>query len=119
MKKLCLNSDWKVRPLTRDGETKTVTLPHDAMIDEPRTQESQGEGNIGWYLGGDYEYSRILTVPEEWKEKKAVLEFEGVYHNAEVYVNDEKAAFRPYGYTNFYVPLNDFLKYGEDETEGT
>ena len=116
MKKLCLNSDWKVRPLTRDGETKTVTLPHDAMIDEPRTQESQGEGNIGWYLGGDYEYSRILTVPEEWKEKKAVLEFEGVYHNAEVYVNDEKAAFRPYGYTNFYVPLNDFLKYGEDNT---
>ena len=27
MKKLCMNSDWKVRPLTRDGETKTVTLP--------------------------------------------------------------------------------------------
>ena len=54
MRKLCINDDWKVRPLSREGETKTVNLPHDAMIDEPRAQESQGEGNIGWNIGGGF-----------------------------------------------------------------
>ena len=113
MKKLLFNENWTVNCLTRETEPKIVTVPHDAMIDEPRTPDSAGEGNIGWYIGGDYEYTKKFTAPEEWKDQKALLEFEGVYHNAEVYLNGEKAAFRPYGYTNFYVNMSPFLKYGE------
>ena len=113
MKKLLFNENWTVNCLTRETEPKIVTVPHDAMIDEPRTPDSAGEGNIGWYIGGDYEYTKKFTAPEEWKDQKALLEFEGVYHNAEVYLNGEKAAFRPYGYTNFYVDMSPFLKYGE------
>lgn len=48
--------------------------------------------------------------------KKIILEFESVYHNAEVYINDKKAAFRPYGYTNFYVDLEGFVDF-EKENE--
>ena len=113
MKKLCLNADWIVRPLSREGEPRHVNLPHDAMIDEPRTPDSMGEGNIGWYVGGDYEYTKTLDVPEAWRGMKAVIEFEGVYRNAEVFINGKKAAFRPYGYTNFYVDAGKYLKYGE------
>ena len=43
--------------------------------------------------------------------KKVLIEFESVYHNAEVYINGKKAAYRPYGYTNFYVDTEGFLKY--------
>lgn len=86
------------------------------MRSSMRSEESQGEGNIGWYIGGDYEYTKSFFVPEEDVDKKAVLEFEGVYHNAEIYINEKKAAFRPYGYTNFYVELNEFLQYGEENT---
>ena len=114
MKRIDLNDRWTVHPLSREGAPKAVTLPHDAMLDEPRTPESPGEGNIGWYMGGDYEYTRTLSIPEAWQGLRLVWEFEGVYHNAEVYVNDQKAAFRPYGYTNFYVPLNEYLRYGDD-----
>ena len=114
MKKIGFNEDWTVRCLTREKEPVTVTVPHDAMIDEPRTPDSAGEGNIGWYIGGDYEYSKTFTAPPAWEDQKVLLEFEGVYHNAEVYLNGEKAAFRPYGYTNFYVEMNPFLKYGEE-----
>ncbi len=114
MKKTGFNENWTVRCLTREKEPVTVTVPHDAMIDEPRTPESVGEGNIGWYIGGDYEYVKTFSVPEEWKDQKLLLEFEGVYHNAEVWVNGEKAAFRPYGYTNFYVDLGPFLKFGAE-----
>ena len=44
-------------------------------------------------------------------EKKVLIEFESVYHNAEVYINGKKAAYRPYGYTNFYVDTEGLLKY--------
>ena len=46
-----------------------------------------------------------------------MLEFEGVYRKAEVFVNGKKAAFRPYGYTNFYVELDGLLHAGENTVE--
>ncbi len=114
MKRIDFNQDWTCKGLTRDTGEIPVTLPHDAMISEPRNLTSRGEGNIGWYVGGDYEYRKVFTAPGEWKGQKVLLEFEGVYREAEVYVNGEKAAFRPYGYTNFYVDVTDRLKYGEE-----
>lgn len=114
MQKLDFNRNWMCKCLTRKEEAYPVTLPHDAMLSEPRTQESVGEGNTGWYLGGDYEYRKQFTVPKEYRDKTVLLEFEGVYHNAEVYINEKKAAFRPYGYTNFYVDTKEFLRFGEE-----
>lgn len=114
MQKIDFNKDWICRCLTRDEEAYPVTLPHDAMLSEPRTQESTGEGNIGWYIGGDYEYIRNFFVPEEYKDKKVLIEFEGIYHNGEVYINGKKAAYRPYGYTNFYVDTEGFFQYGKE-----
>ena len=114
MQKIDFNKDWMCRCLTRDEEAYPVTLPHDAMLSEPRTQESTGEGNIGWYIGGDYEYTKNFFVPEEYKDKKVLIEFEGIYHNGEVYINGKKAAYRPYGYTNFYVDTEGFFQYGKE-----
>lgn len=114
MQKIDFNKDWICRCLTRDEAAYPVTLPHDAMLSEPRTQESTGEGNIGWYIGGDYEYIRNFFVPEEYKDKKVLIEFEGIYHNGEVYINGKKAAYRPYGYTNFYVDTEGFFQSGKE-----
>ena len=114
MQKIDFNKDWMCRCLTRDEEAYPVTLPHDAMLSEPRTQESTGEGNIGWYIGGDYEYTKNFFVPEEYKGKKVLIEFEGIYHNGEVYINGKKAAYRPYGYTNFYVDTECYFQYGKE-----
>lgn len=114
MKKVDFNKGWVCRCLTREEPAYEVTLPHDAMLGEPRTEESTGEGNLGWYPGSDYEYTKSFQVPQEYAAKKLILEFEGVYRNAEVYINGKKAAFRPYGYTNFYVDMNSYLNYGEE-----
>lgn len=111
MKKIDFNKNWTCKCLTRDEEPYSVTLPHDAMRSEPRTEESLSEGNSGWYLGGDYEYTKHVFVPSEYSGKKVLIEFESVYHNAEVYINRKKAAYRPYGYTNFYVDTEGLLKY--------
>jgi beta-galactosidase len=106
MKKLSFNENWTVRPLSREGEAISVTLPHDAMRTEQRVPSSLGEGNIGYFEGGDYEYKKRFTIPAKLRDKRLTLEFESVYHNAEVYLNGEKVMMRPYGYTNFYVDLN-------------
>lgn len=114
MRRISLNGDWVVRSLSREGGPRRVNLPHDAMIGEPRGPESRGGDYVGWYACGDYEYTRTLYAPAEWAGGKALIEFEGVYRNAEVFINGEPAAFRPYGYTNFYVEAEKFLRYGAD-----
>ncbi len=114
MKKIDFNENWYYRHLDVNEEGKKVTLPHDAMCHEVRSMESKGRHNIGWFEGCDYVYWKTFDAPENYKDCKIVLEFEGVYHNAEVYVNGEKAAYRPYGYTNFYVDISEFLKYGAE-----
>lgn len=115
MKATSLLTGWTCRHLGDTAPGKTVTLPHDAMLAEPRTALSAGGTNTGWYEGYDYEYRRTLTVPENELADTHILEFEGVYHNAEVWLNGQKAAFRPYGYTNFYVDCAPYLHSGEND----
>ena len=115
MKATSLLTGWTCRHLGDTAPGKAVTLPHDAMLAEPRTAISAGGTNTGWYEGYDYEYQRTLTVPENELADTHILEFEGVYHNAEVWLNGQKAAFRPYGYTNFYVDCAPYLHAGENE----
>ena len=115
MKATSLLTGWTCRHLGDTAPGKTVSLPHDAMLAEPRTALSAGGTNTGWYEGYDYEYRRTLTVPENELADTHILEFEGVYHNAEVWLNGQKAAFRPYGYTNFYVDCAPYLHAGENE----
>ena len=115
MEATSLLTGWTCRHLGDTAPGKTVTLPHDAMLAEPRTALSAGGTNTGWYEGYDYEYRRTLTVPENELADTHILEFEGVYHNAEVWLNGQKAAFRPYGYTNFYVDCAPYLHAGENE----
>ena len=115
MKATPLLTAWTCRHLGDTAPGRPVTLPHDAMLAEPRTALSAGGVNTGWYEGYDYEYQRTLTVPENELSDTHILEFEGVYHNAEVWLNGQKAAFRPYGYTNFYVDCAPFLRAGDNE----
>lgn len=115
MKATPLLTGWTCRHLGDTAPGRPVTLPHDAMLAEPRSALSAGGVNTGWYEGYDYEYQRTLTVPANELSDTHILEFEGVYHNAEVWLNGQKAAFRPYGYTNFYVDCAPFLRAGDNE----
>lgn len=114
MKKIDFNQGWVCRCLSTGQAPYPVTLPHDAMISEPRTAESPGAQNIGWFACRDYEYVKTFSVPEEYRDKAVLFEFEGVYQKAEVYINGSQAVYRPYGYTNFYADPDGLLKYGEE-----
>ena len=113
MQKISFNEGWLFGRLNEESR-REVTLPHDAMIGEKRTAESAGGKNTGWYEGHDYVYEKTFSVPDEWKEKHIVFEFEGVYRNAKAYINGQLAGGRAYGYSNFYVDADKFLEFGKD-----
>lgn len=93
---------------------ESVNLPHDAMVHEERTPDTANGTQTGFWPGGTYTYIKKIPVPESWREKTAILEFEGVFSTAMVYVNGELAKTNLYGYSNFYVELDKFLIYGEE-----
>ena len=121
MKKYPFNAGWLFCKVGQEADKRPVTLPHDAMLAEKRSTTSSGGAHISWFEGGDYAYEKTFAYENGAVDGaplppggSALLEFEGVYRNAEVYLNGEKIAERPYGYTNFYVDLTASLVEGEN-----
>ena len=100
---------WNVPENSRE-----ITLPHDAMIENEADSDSKNGTNTGFRDGDTYVYVKKIEVPEDWKDQVIKLKFEGVYMNAFVYINGQLAAQDPFGYATFYVELNDYLKYGAE-----
>lgn len=93
---------------------REIHLPHDAMIENPPHEDSPNKGNTGYRDGGNYHYVKIMNAPEEYKDKTVMLKFEGIYMNALIYVNGQLAGKSPFGYSNVYVPLHPYFKYGQE-----
>lgn len=105
------NENWK---FWKEGETckKHVALPHDAMMTERRTPQAKGESASGYFPGGVYYYEKEIQLTQEDLEKHYTLEFESVYKNAEIFLNEVKVYQAAYGYIPFYVCLDDHLQKG-------
>jgi len=58
-------------------------------------------------------YHKALDVPEAWRGKKVLVEFEGVYMNSHVWLDEHFIGLHPYGYTSFIYDLTPYLKYGK------
>ncbi len=112
MQKVDFNKGWTYRRIDVEDTEKCVNLPHDAMLSEPRSEENPGIHNIGYFEGHDYEYKKTFNLPEDYSDKDVVFEFEGVYHDPEVYLNGFKIAECNYGYTDFFAKAEG-LKFGE------
>lgn len=95
-------------------DAREITLPHDGMIEGDAYPDSLNVGNTGYRDGAVHNYVKLFTPPREYEDQTVLLKFEGVYMNAFVYVNGQLAGKRPYGYSQFYVSLNDYLRYGEE-----
>lgn len=111
--KLSLNKQWKF--MKCGTETwGAVEVPHDAMLREQRLPDNPSGSAGAYFSGGTYEYIRDLFVPEEWDSQKLILEFEGVYDTAVVYVNDKVAGKILYGYLGGDIAIEEFVEYGKE-----
>ena len=100
----------------KEVQNSIVNLPHDAMILEPRDEKNPSGNAGGFFPGGNYTYTKKIMAPSQDEGKSVVLEFEGVYNIARVYVNGDFVCSNHYGYTGFYADITPFLKWGEENT---
>ena len=112
--KQSFNENWVCYRTGEKEKAFAVTLPHDAMQLDERSETSAGGVNTGWYEAQDYTYEKTFILPEKAKDEKVILEFEGVYRKATVYLNGEKVAYHSYGYIGFYVDATKYVKFGEE-----
>ena len=124
MNKRNFDLDWEYTELTgfaalfNPRAWRPVTLPHDAMISKPRAAHNPTGNGGAYFPGGVANYRRNLYVPEEWRGQSVQLEFEGVYMNAEVSINNQLVCMQPYGYSSFVVDIAPYLVFGQDNTIG-
>lgn len=102
-----------------DSSWRLLDLPHDWSIEDiPGTNspiDSNAIGGIdaGYLVGGTGWYRKTFMLPKDLSGKKFQLQFDGVYMNAEIWLNGEKIGIHPYGYTSFRFDITSFLLPGE------
>lgn len=95
-----------------DSSWRELDLPHDWAIEGPFSSKYHGRcGGLPFYGIGWYRKSFIAD--ESWRDKDVRLAFDGAMNGAQVWVNGEFAAERPYGYSGFEVSLSPYLKFAE------
>ena len=117
------NENWKFflgdtaaasRPDFADNHWRTLDLPHDWSI-EFRPEEANPAGNDGgYYPTGIGWYRKTFDFVPDSRRPETTLYFEGVYMNAEVFVNGHNLGIRPYGYSSFYHDITPYLKAGKN-----
>ena len=93
-----------------DGGWRTVRVPHDWSTEEP-FRADYGSGN-GYAAGGIGWYRKHFAPDPAWQGRAITVEFDGVYANAEIWLNGQFVGGRPYGYSSFALELTPYLKFG-------
>ncbi len=106
-----LAHNWRAMDFT---EWQHIDLPHDWSVSLERSPANTSGANGGWFTTGMGWYRKAFSVSEEWQSKQVLIEFEGVYMNAEVWLNDHYLGRHPYGYTSFTFNLTPYLNLSEE-----
>ena len=100
------------QPDCDDRDWRLVNLPHDWSIEGTVDPHAPGTGRDGFFPTGIGWYRRSFVAPPAWSGQRVMIEFEGVYMNAEVWINGRSLGVHPYGYTPFAYDLTPYLQPG-------
>ena len=125
-----LNRGWMFSRDSLFTEAKEVNLPHDFQIEQPwvapsaeeRADHSDAAANIksrlsargfkemgtGWYR------KELRWMKDEGREKRVLLDFEGIMLVGDVFLNGKRIGGTDYGYVGFAIDITNQLKEGEN-----
>ena len=95
------------------AQAKQVDLPYDAAFHQQQDPQSPNEGKTGFLNGGTWNYLKEYYAPEAERGMDLRLLLEGCAEKTYVFVNDSLAGENNYAYTEFYVDLSPYLRYGQ------
>jgi beta-galactosidase len=96
-----------------DSKWKKIDLPHDWSIEDlkgthsPFDYDAISQVSGGFTTGGTGWYRKKFSVSSQEKNKKIQIQFDGVYMNADVWINGHLLGNHPYGYTGFVFDITD------------
>lgn len=99
------------QPRFDDSRWRRLDLPHDWSIEGTPTEDAPGGGKVGFFPSGTGWYRKAFK-PDLFKGRHVSIEFDGVYMNAEVWINGVRLGQRPYGYIGFSYDLTPHLVKG-------
>jgi len=97
-----------------DSAWRALDLPHDWSIEGPYSESEPAAAPGGYLPTGIGWYRKRFTVPASDQGRIAVLEFDGVYQNSDVWINGFHLCQRPYGFVPFVYDLTPHLRYGAE-----
>ena len=112
-----------------DSGWRTLDLPHDFQIEQPWVPPSADEradnrdmsANIRSRLSGRgfkemgkgwYRYHFMPT--EEMRDRRVLLDFEGIIYTGDVYLNGVRIGGTDYGYVGFETDVTDKIRWNEE-----
>jgi beta-galactosidase len=101
-----------------DSGWRTVNIPHDWSIEDlnktsgPLIELAVGRWNVGYIEGGTAWYRKSFDLSSDYKDKIIHLQFDGVYMNADLWINDYHVGSRAYGYSTFWFDITPYIEVG-------
>ena len=112
-----------------DADWRTVNVPHDFQIEQPwvapaadeKADNSDAAANIksrlssrGFKEMGKGWYRLHLTPADSLKDRRLLLQFDGIIYTGDVYLNGERIGGTNYGYVGFEIDVTDKLRLGRE-----
>jgi len=114
------NPPGAANPEFNHSSWRRLDLPHDWSIEDlpdqkpdsilgPFSKASIGKMFTGYTTGGTAWYRKSFTINRQNRNKIVYLIFDGIYMNADVWINGKHVGNHPYGYTSFYYDITSYL----------
>ena len=95
-----------------DSAWRVLDLPHDWSIEGDYAEDNPAGTQCGFLPTGIGWYRKDLVIPEDRRNRRFELQFDGIYMNSEVWCNGMRLGRRPYGYISINYDLTDHLHPG-------
>lgn len=104
--KVDLNNNWIFNDdFEKLPEGDEVRIPHSVSVTPLNYFDESSYQKVSGYL-------KYFDVPEDWQGKRVFINFEGVAHEATVYINGLLAGVNSCGYTAFSYEITDYINVG-------
>jgi len=97
-----------------DNAWRTLDLPHDWSIEGQFSKDAPTGGGGGYLPTGIGWYRKQFVLPKAARGKQVSIQFDGVYMNSEVWINNHYLGKRPNGYISFVYDITPWLVPGKN-----
>jgi len=121
--KISFDNNWlfsKTRDLAAsnfgfdDKSWRKIIVPHDWSIEDTVSKANKSSIEGGFFVTGSAWYRKHFKAPITWKNKQVTCRFDGIFMNADVWINGTFIRHETYGYSGFDVDLTMLLYFDKE-----